>query len=106
MAMNRINIKKIVIGGIGVVLLLAIGYGIHAFVQHINGTSPAQIEARRRMQEAAEQSEKAMYENSQWYRDQMAQPIYLKNSDGTVDTCGRRPATYIDCTTSYSVSHR
>lgn len=44
-----INIKKIVIGGIGVLLLLAIGYGTHALIQHVNGTSPAQIEARRRI---------------------------------------------------------
>lgn len=96
MVMNKTNIKKIVIGGIGFVLMLAIGYGIYAFVQYVNGTSPAQIESRRRAQEAAEQSEKALREQSQWYQDMMSEPVTVKNSDGEEVTYGTKTATCIE----------
>ena len=92
MVMNKADIKKIVIGGIGVILLLAIGYGIYTFVQYANGNTPAQIEARKRIQEAAEQADKAMSENHQWYQDQIDK--------------FQHPATSIDCTNSDSVPHQ
>lgn len=95
MAMNKANIKKIVIGGIVVVLMLAIGYAIHAFIQRINGTTPAQIESLRRAQEAAEQTEKALYERSQWHRDLMSEPVTVINSDGEEETYGTKAATCI-----------
>lgn len=94
--MNKADIKKTVVSGIGVILLLAIGYGIYTFVQHVNGTSPAQIEARQRAQEAAEQSAKAMRENSQWYQDMMSEPVTVTNSDGEEVTYGTKTATCIE----------
>lgn len=82
------------------ILLLAIGYGIRAFVQHVNGTSPAQIESRRRAQEAAEQSAKALQEQSQWYQDMMSEPITVKNSDGEDVTYGVKASPCIESSTT------
>lgn len=92
MVMNKADIKKIVIGGIGVILLLAIGYGIYTFVQYANGNTPAQIEARECMQEAADKADKSVSENLQWYQDQIDK--------------FKHPATSIDCTNSDSVPHK
>lgn len=95
MAMNKANIKKIVVGGIVIIVIMALGYGIHAFVQRLNGTSPAQIEAQRRAKEAAEQTEKALYEQSQWHRDLMSEPVTVTNSEGESVTYETKTATCV-----------
>lgn len=85
-----------IISGIVVIVLIALCIGIHAFVQHTNGTSPAQIEARQRAQEAAEQTEKALNEEGQWYQDQVSEPVTITNSDGEQVTYETQVGTCIN----------
>lgn len=84
--MKKIDIKKIVICGIGVVLMLVIGYGIYIFVQHVNGTSPSQIESRRRANDAADQTSRELQERGQWYQEMMSEPVTVVNSEGDTIT--------------------
>ena len=88
MAMKKINKSSIIITCVGVVILLAICYGVFVFIQHVNGTSPAQIEARQRTNEAADQTTKAFKESRQWYQDQLSQPITITTEDGETVTYG------------------
>ena len=94
--MAKISKNTMIIGSIVVIILIALCFGIHAFVQHINGTSPAQIEARQRAQEAAEQTENALKEDGQWYQDQMSEPVTVTNSDGEQVTYGTQVGTCIN----------
>lgn len=94
--MNKVNRRKIIAGSIGVIILITLCFGVRAFVQHINGTSPAQIESRQRALEAVEQTEKALSEESQWYRDQMSEPVTIKNSEGVDVTYGVQSAPCIN----------
>lgn len=93
--MKKRNINSIILSCIGVIALFAICYGIFVFVQHVNGTSPAQIEARQRANEAADQSSKALEEAGQWTQE----PVTVTNSDGEEVTYGTQAAP---CINSYN----
>lgn len=96
----KTSTNRIIIGGIGIILLYAIGYGVYTLVQHVNGNTSAQIEARRRMQEASEQADKALYENTQWYRDQMSDAVTIINANGEEVTYGVQAAPCISSSAS------
>lgn len=96
MAMKKISKSSIIFTCVGIVVLLAICYGVFVFIQHVNGTSPAQIEARQRVNEAADQATKAMEESGQWYQDQLSQPVTITTEDGETVTYGTQTATCIN----------
>ena len=67
---------------IGLVMLIAIYCGVNHFINRINGTTKAQIEARKRAHEAADQTIRALTKEAQWHQDMVSQPVTITNSDG------------------------
>ena len=86
MTMSKISKKTCWVMAIGLILLISISYGICHMIQHINGTTPAQIEARQRANEAAAQTTKALNAEGQWHQDMMSEPVSVTNSNGVTKT--------------------
>ena len=80
--MKKITKRTWIAFSIGLVVLIAICCGVNHFINRINGTTNAQIEARKRANEAADQSTGELTNEAQWYQDLTSQPVTVTNSDG------------------------
>lgn len=100
MAIKKLSKGTVILGCIGIILLIAVGYGVRTFVQHVNGTSSAQIEARQRANEAADQTTQSLNEQSQWYQDMMSEPVTVTNSEGETVTYSVQAAPCINSSES------
>lgn len=80
--MRKLSKGTIIGSVIGIIVFGILCCGVTYLVKRINGTTDAQIEARKRANDAADESLKAMEENAQWHNDLMSQPITVTNSEG------------------------
>lgn len=69
--MKKVSKGTLIAGIIGLVAFVALCCGVTYFVKRLNGTTDAQIEARKRANEAADQTLNAMQEQAQWHQDLM-----------------------------------
>ena len=67
------KIKKSTLIGILLAAIVCIGvcWGVSYFIDHINGNTKAQIEARKRANEAADKTTKELNKAAQWYNDEL-----------------------------------
>lgn len=82
MAMKKIKKGTWIAFSIGLIMLIAICCGVNYFINRINGTTKAQIEARKRTNEATDQTYRELTKEAQWHQDMMSQPVTITNSDG------------------------
>ena len=69
--MKKVSKGTLIASIIGLVAFVALCCGVTYFVKRLNGTTDAQIEARKRANEAADQTLNAMQEQAQWHQDLM-----------------------------------
>ena len=82
MAMKKIKKGTWIAFSVGLVVLIAICCGVNHFINKINGATTAQIEARKRANEAVDQTTRELTKEAQWHQDMMSQPVTVTNSDG------------------------
>lgn len=86
MAMKQYIKKNWIILSIGAIILIAISFAVNHFINHINGTTKAQIEARERANAAADQTMQELEKQGQWYQEMMSEPVTVTNSEGETVT--------------------
>lgn len=62
MTMKKVSKSTWVFLLIGLIILVGVGLGVNHFINHINGTTKAQIESRERANAAADQTDRAFRE--------------------------------------------
>lgn len=82
MAMRKISKRIWITLSISAIVLIVICFGVNHFINRINGTTKAQIEARERANAAADQTTRELTEQNQWHQELMSEPITVRNSDG------------------------
>lgn len=67
------KIKKSTLIGVLIVGILCVGiyWGVSYFMDHINGNTKSQIEARKRANEAADKTTEELNNAAQWYNDEL-----------------------------------
>lgn len=80
--MRKITKGSWVALSIGLIILIGICCGVNYFINKINGTTEAQIEARKRANEAADQTTRELTKEGQWYQELQSQPVTVTNSEG------------------------
>lgn len=69
--------KAIILLIVASVFIGCIGWGVYEFIMVSTGNTEAQIIARKRLEISSRKSQKAMEQNTQWYRDMSRQAVGL-----------------------------